>query len=73
MMIRLEQSGVRESGEKRGRSERNKNTTQIEKTLAKMANKRIVRRSDWRVRKVADQQSASLQRLIPILYVVVQP
>ena len=40
---------------------------------AKGENKIVVRISDWRVRKVVDQQSASLNILIPILYVVVKP
>ena len=40
---------------------------------AKGENKRVVRISDWRVRKVVDQQSASLNILIPILYVAVKP
>ena len=34
-MIRLEQSGVKESGEKRGRLERSENITEREKSCAK--------------------------------------
>ena len=51
-MIRLDQSGVKESGEKRGRSERSKNITEIEKRRAKREKKIVVRRLERRVRRV---------------------
>ena len=51
-MIRLDQSGVKASGEKRGRSEQSENITEREKRRAKRENKSLVRISDWRVRKV---------------------
>ena len=51
-IIRLEQSEVKTSGEKRGRLERSENTTQREKSRTKRENKSVVRISEWRVRKV---------------------
>ena len=51
-MIRLEQSGVNSSGEKRGRSERSKNITHREKSRAKREKKSVVRISDQRVIEV---------------------
>ena len=48
----MEQSRVKASGEKRGRSERSKNITQREKSLVKTEKKSVVRRSERRVRKV---------------------
>ena len=48
----LEQSGVKASGEKRGRLERSENITGIEKSLAKIENKIVVKRSERRVRKI---------------------
>ena len=42
-MIRLEQSVVKESGEKRGRSERSKNITEIEKSRVKIEEESVVR------------------------------
>ena len=50
-MIRLEESEEKESGEKRGRSERSKNITEREKSRAKREDKIVVRRSERRVRK----------------------
>ena len=44
-IIRLEQSGVKASGEKRGRSERSENIAEIDKSHAKRENKIVVRRS----------------------------
>ena len=46
------QSGVKASGEKRGRSERSKNIRERDNIRAKTEKKSIVRRSEWRVRKV---------------------
>ena len=51
-MIRLEQRGVKASGEKSGRSEKNENITDKEKSHAKREKKNVVRRSKRRVRKV---------------------
>ena len=51
-MIILEQSGVKASGEKRGRSEQRKNITEREKSHYKREKKTVVRRSEQRVRKV---------------------
>ena len=51
-MIRLEQNGVKASGEKCGRLERSKNITEREKRRAKKEKKSVVRRSERRVRKV---------------------
>ena len=48
----MEQSGVKASGEKRGRSERSKNITEREKIRDKRENKSVVIRSERRVRKV---------------------
>ena len=48
----MDQSGVRASGEKRGRLERNKNITEREKSRTKRENKNVVRRSERRVRKL---------------------
>ena len=50
-IIRLEQSGVKASGEKRGISEQSENITQRENSCAKTENKSVVIRSDRRVRK----------------------
>ena len=43
-MIRLDQRGVKVSGEKRGRSEQSKNITEREKSHAKIEKKSVVRR-----------------------------
>ena len=51
-MIRLEQSGVKSSGEKRGRSERSENITQREKRSVKREKKSVVIISEHRARKV---------------------
>ena len=51
-MIRLEQSGVRASGEKRGRSEQRENITERENIRSKREKKSVVRRSEQGVRKV---------------------
>ena len=51
-MIRLEQSGVKASGEKCGRSERNENITEKDKSRAKIENKNVLRISYRRVRKL---------------------
>ena len=51
-MIRLYQSGVKASGEKRGISEQIDNIVEREKIRAKRENKSVVRRSERRVRKV---------------------
>ena len=51
-MIRLDHCKVKASGEKRGRSEQRKDITEKEQSLAKREKKSIVRRSEWRVRKV---------------------
>ena len=69
----MDQNRLKASGGKRGRAERSENITQRENSRAKREKKGVVRISDWRVRKVVDQQSASLNILIPILYVVVKP
>ena len=52
VMIRLEQSGVKASGGKCGRSERSKNIKEREKNRAKRGKKSVVRISEQRVRKV---------------------
>ena len=49
-IIRLEHSGVKESGEKRGRLEQSENTMEREKSLSKREKKSVVRRSERRVR-----------------------
>ena len=51
-MTRLEQSGVKESVEKCGRSERSENITEREKSSAKREKKSVVRISERRVRKL---------------------
>ena len=51
-MIRLEQSGVKASGEKRGRSEQSENIMEREKNHAKREKKNVVRKSEQRVRKL---------------------
>ena len=51
-MLRLEQSGVEASVEKRGRSERSESTTEREKSRSKRDKKIVVSRSKRRVRKV---------------------
>ena len=51
-MIRLEQSGLKASGEKRDRLEQSYNITDREKRRDKIKNKIIVRRLERRVRKV---------------------
>ena len=51
-MIRLEQSGVKASGGKRGRSEQSENITDIEKSRAKREKKSVVRISEQRVKKL---------------------
>ena len=45
VMIRLDQSGLKASGEKRGRSERSDNITEREKSRAKIEKKSVARRS----------------------------
>ena len=45
IMIRLEQSGVKASGEKRGRSEQSENILEREKSCDKREKKSVVRRS----------------------------
>ena len=56
-MIILEQSGVKASGEKRGRSEQSENITEREKSRAKRENKSVVRISDRRVVKLVCSRS----------------
>ena len=51
-MVRLEQSGVKASGEKCGRAEWSKNITEREKRCTKRENKSLVRRSELRVREL---------------------
>ena len=51
-MIILEQSGVKESGEKRGRSEQSEKITETEKSRTKRENISVARISERRVRKV---------------------
>ena len=51
-MIRLDQSGVKASGEKRGRSEQSNNVTEREKSRAKREKKSVARRSERIVRKL---------------------
>ena len=51
-IIRLDQSGVKASGEKRGRSEQSENITEREKRRAKREKKSVVIISQQRVRKV---------------------
>ena len=51
-MIRLEQSGLKESREKCGRSERTDNITEREKSRAKIEKKGVVIRSERIARKV---------------------
>ena len=51
-MIRLEQSVLKASGEKRGRSEQSQNITEREKSRAKIENIIVLRRSEQRVRKL---------------------
>ena len=51
-MIRLEQSGVKTSGEKRGILDQSENTTEREKSRAKIEKKIVVRTSERIVRKV---------------------
>ena len=48
----MEQSGVKTSSEKRGRSEQSENIKEREKSRAKRENNIIVRRSERRLRKV---------------------
>ena len=50
-MIILEQSGVKASGEKRGRLEQSKNITEIEKSHSKIEEKTVVMISERRMRK----------------------
>ena len=52
VMIRLEQSGVKTRGEKRGRSDQSENITEREKSRSKREKKSVVRRSEMRVRKI---------------------
>ena len=49
----MDQSGVKASGEKCGRSEQNKNITERENIHAKRENKSVVIRSERRARKLA--------------------
>ena len=51
-MIIFDQSGVKASGEKCGRSERSKNITEREKRRSKIEKKNVVRGSDLRARKL---------------------
>ena len=51
-MIRLEQSGVNTSGEKRGRLEQSKNITERDKSRAKREKKSVVKISEQRVKKL---------------------
>ena len=51
-IIRLEQSEVKASGEKRGKYDQRENTTQREKSHAKRENKSVARILEKRVRKV---------------------
>ena len=51
-MIILDQSGVKESGEKRSRSEQSENITERERSRAKRENKSVVIRSERRVIKL---------------------
>ena len=51
-MIRLDQSGVKESGEKRGRSDQSENIAEREKSRSKKEKKSVVKRSEPIVRKV---------------------
>ena len=53
----MERSGGKASREKRGRSERSKNTTEIEKRRAKREEKIVVRISEQRVKKVVRSRS----------------
>ena len=53
----MEQSGVKESGEKRGRSERSKYIRERKKSRSKREEKSVVRRSEKRVRKVVWSRS----------------
>ena len=69
----MDQNRLKASGGKRGRAERSENITQRENSRAKREKKGVVRISDWRVRKVVDQQSAFMHRLMSIVYVVVKP
>ena len=57
VIIRLEQSGLKSSGEKLGRSERSENITQREKRRAKREEKIIVRRSERRVRNLVQSRA----------------
>ena len=56
-MNRLEQSGVKASGEKRGRSERKEKITEREKRRSKREEKSAVIISDQRVRKVVQSRA----------------
>ena len=56
-MIRFEQSRVKSSGEKCGRQERSKNTTEGEKSCSKREEKIAVRRSERRLRKIVRSRS----------------
>ena len=58
----MEQSGVKASGEKRGRSERSENITEREKNNAKREKKIVVRRSERRVRKVVRSKQCSIEQ-----------
>ena len=51
-MIRLQQSGLKASGEKPGMQERSENITEREKSRSKGENKSVVRISERRARKV---------------------
>ena len=51
-MIKLEQRGVKASGEKRGRSEQSKNITEREKSRSKRENKSVVRISENRIYEI---------------------
>ena len=48
----MDQIRVKASEKKRGRSERSKNITERDKIPAKREKKSVVRRSEWRERKV---------------------
>ena len=56
-MIRLEQIGLKESGEKCSRSEQSKNITERENIRSKKEEKSLVRMSERRVRKVVQSRA----------------
>ena len=52
-MIRLKQSGVNASAGKSGRSEQSENITERGKSSSKREKKSVVRKSEWKVGKLA--------------------